>query len=250
MQNNQSNHYTDNQAFTLKMRSLTLPVLHLQTSDLEVIETQLKTLKEKTPNIFQFSPIMIDMEAVKTSGSVVDLERLCQILRQCEMIPVGVQGADKCDETPIRKAGLSLFPISKRQTAVKLEIADLKKTISADPKYNKASMLNNASRLVTKPVRSGQQIYAEGGDLVVLAPVSHGAELLADGNIHVYGPLRGRALAGLKGDIQSRIFCQNLEAELLSIAGQYMISEAIEKYKKEGFQQIYLEAGKLQIAAL
>jgi len=80
---------------------------------------------------------------------------------------------------------------------------------------------------VTQPVRSGTQIYARGGDLVVTAPVSPGAEIMADGNIHVYGALRGRALAGAGGDAEARIFCSRLEAELVSVAGRYLVSDQI-----------------------
>jgi septum site-determining protein MinC len=85
------------------------------------------------------------------------------------------------------------------------------------------------SKIITSPVRGGQQIYAQGCDLIVLAPVSAGAELLADGNIHVYGPMRGRALAGIKGNGAARIFCQQMGAELLSIAGQYKVAEDLRR---------------------
>ena len=85
------------------------------------------------------------------------------------------------------------------------------------------------TKIITSPVRGGQQIYAQGGDLVVISSVSPGAELLADGNIHVYGPMRGRALAGIKGDTKARIFCQQLTAELVSIAGQYKVSEDLRR---------------------
>ncbi|MGB9647734.1 MAG: septum site-determining protein MinC, partial [Stellaceae bacterium] len=83
------------------------------------------------------------------------------------------------------------------------------------------------SRLITQPVRSGTQIYVRGADLVVTAPVSPGAEIMADGNIHVYAALRGRALAGAGGDAEARIFCSRLEAELVSIAGHYLVSDQI-----------------------
>ncbi|MCY1505214.1 Septum site-determining protein MinC [compost metagenome] len=85
------------------------------------------------------------------------------------------------------------------------------------------------TRVITSPVRGGMQVYAEGGDLVVLAPVSAGAELLADGNIHVYGPMRGRALAGVKGNLKARIFCQQMGAEMLSIAGKYKVAEDLRR---------------------
>ncbi|AGI25355.1 septum site-determining protein MinC [Pseudomonas sp. MT3] len=90
------------------------------------------------------------------------------------------------------------------------------------------------TKLVTSPVRGGVQIYAAGGDLIVLAPVSPGAELLADGNIHVYGPMRGRALAGVKGDTSARIFCQQLAAELVSIAGNYKVAEDLRRSPQWG----------------
>ncbi|CAK0768879.1 putative septum site-determining protein MinC [uncultured Gammaproteobacteria bacterium] len=101
--------------------------------------------------------------------------------------------------------------------------------------------------IVTEPVRSGRQLYAAGGDMVVMAPVSAGGELLADGSIHVYGPLRGRAMAGLSGDTNARIFCMSLEAELVSVAGIYRLNETIEPlvYKKPA--QVYLDNGYLRL---
>jgi septum site-determining protein MinC len=104
--------------------------------------------------------------------------------------------------------------------------------------------------VLSEPVRSGRQIYSPRGDLVVLGPVSPGAELLADGSIHIYGPLRGRALAGLSGDRHARIFCQSLEAELVSIAGLYRISEDIDPSVLRRPVQIWLDEGYLRIDPL
>jgi septum site-determining protein MinC len=106
------------------------------------------------------------------------------------------------------------------------------------------------AKVVSRPVRSGQQIYAQGSDLVVTASVSEGAELLADGNIHVYGTLRGRALAGVKGNSNARVFCQSLDAELVSIAGQFIMHESVKGdcWKKPA--QIFLEEETLRIAPL
>ncbi len=106
------------------------------------------------------------------------------------------------------------------------------------------------AKVINRPVRSGQQVYAEGGDLVVTASVSEGAELLADGNIHVYGTLRGRALAGVKGNTGARVFCQSLDAELISIAGQFIMHETVkgECWKKPA--QVYLEEETLRIEPL
>ena len=104
------------------------------------------------------------------------------------------------------------------------------------------------AKMQDSPVRSGQRLINKGGDLVITASVSHGAELLADGNIHVYGALRGRALAGMSGDIHARIFCMSLEAELLSIAGFYRLSDSIEPI--HGPCQIYLENEQIKIEPL
>jgi septum site-determining protein MinC len=107
------------------------------------------------------------------------------------------------------------------------------------------------AKLITLPVRSGQQIYAKNCDLIVMAAVSAGAELLADGNIHVYGPLRGRALAGVNGNREARIFCQQLGAELLSIAGQYKVAEDLRRDPAWGkATQTWLNEEQLEISAL
>ena len=103
------------------------------------------------------------------------------------------------------------------------------------------------SRLITTPIRSGQQVYAQGGDLIIAASVSPGAELLADGNIHVYGTLRGRALAGINGNENARIFCYGLEAELVSIAGQYKVFEEHNELH-HGPKQLFLRDGQLIIS--
>lgn len=106
------------------------------------------------------------------------------------------------------------------------------------------------SRMITRPVRSGQRVYAPVGDLVILSQVSSGAEVLAAGNIHVYGALRGRALAGVKGNRECRIFCHDLQAELVSVAGNYRISEHIEDSKRGKPVQIYLKDDALIIDEL
>jgi septum site-determining protein MinC len=110
--------------------------------------------------------------------------------------------------------------------------------------------LGGGSRVIDQPVRSGQRLYAAGGDLIVLAPVSAGAELLADGNIHIYSSLRGRALAGVQGNLSSRIFCLDLQAELIAIGGHYQISENLEESIRGKPVQVFLRDGALIIEDL
>jgi septum site-determining protein MinC len=99
---------------------------------------------------------------------------------------------------------------------------------------------STVTRVLTQPVRSGQRIYVKG-DLVILSPVSSGAEIMAEGNIHVYGALRGRALAGVQGNTESRIFCSDLQSELVSIAGHYKVSEDLVQSVRGKPVQIYLQ---------
>jgi septum site-determining protein MinC len=104
--------------------------------------------------------------------------------------------------------------------------------------------------VIRQPVRSGQIIYAERNDVVVLAPVNPGAEVIADGNVHIYAPLRGRVVAGAQGFTEARIFCQRLEAELVAIAGAYMLADDIPAEYRGKPAQVYLEDGHCRVAAL
>jgi septum site-determining protein MinC len=104
--------------------------------------------------------------------------------------------------------------------------------------------------VVSQPVRSGQVVYAQNADLVVLAPVNPGAQVIADGHIHIYAPLRGRAVAGMQGLLGARIFCQRLEAELVAISGAYIMAEDIPQDRRGRPAQIYLEGGECRIAPL
>ncbi len=106
------------------------------------------------------------------------------------------------------------------------------------------------TKIITTPIRSGQQIYAQGGDLLILAPVSTGAEVIADGHIHIYGPLRGRALAGVSGNENARIFCDSLEAELVSIAGYYKVNENLRNDVWKSRVHVFLEDKTLHINTL
>lgn len=106
------------------------------------------------------------------------------------------------------------------------------------------------ARVVHSPVRSGQQIYAEGADLIVLGSVSAGAEVIADGHVHIYGVLRGRAIAGARGDLQARIFCQRFEAELVACAGTYDVAENLREELRGHAVQVWLHEGSLQFARL
>lgn len=227
------------QAFELKGRMLTLSVLRVLTSDLSLLCEQLDAKITAAPDLFQNFPILLDFEALAGDAqNTFDIARLDRLLRERSFVPVGIRGAR--DVLTGLAAGVGLGVLSggasiptKRKQAKE----------AAGPE-------RAASLMVKQPVRSGQQVYAQGGDLIVLATVSPGAEIIADGNIHIYGSLRGRALAGVKGDTHARIFCRDLDAELVSIAGYYRVSEKIEDSERKQPVQIFLNGDELVISTL
>lgn len=223
------------QAFKLKGRLYTFTVLQLMNADGALFAQQLAEIITKAPKLFDRTPVVLDCSAL--ADERVDLQFLCQCLRDHHLVPVGIQGANSLLTTLAQCQGLAVLNASSTHD---------KPLIDEQPEAIPAESLK--TKLLTTPVRSGQQVVSKGGDLVIAASVSHGAELLADGNIHVYGALRGRALAGISGDTQARIFCQSLEAELVSIAGFYRLSDAIES--QSGPCQIYLHDEHIHIEAI
>ncbi|RUR12810.1 septum site-determining protein MinC [Legionella sp. km772] len=230
-----SENITKTQAFKLKGRLYTFTVLQVINSDQELFRQQCADTIVKAPKLFEKTPIVFDLSSI--SHLEFDLQALCQIVREYGMIPVAIQGGNPMQETLAQCQGLAVLNASATQDKPIME-----------PVYEHSTAEIIKSRLVTSPVRSGQQLVSKGSDLIVTSSVSHGAELLSDGNIHVYGALRGRALAGITGDLNARIFCQCLEAELVSIAGFYLLSDGIEPMR--GPCQIYLVNEHLVIEPL
>lgn len=229
--------------FTLKGRLFTLTVLHLYAVAIDEIAAQCDYLINKAPKLFEYAPIVISLAELKHED--IDFAAINEVLRRYRLIPVAVQDANEAQQVAAKAAGFAIIKASRKDDDGDRSLAESSKST---PKASKTKLCEN--KLVTSPVRSGQQVYAQGGDLIVLSSVSHGAELLADGNIHVYGALRGRALAGIKGNTEARIFCHQLNAELLSIAGQYIINETINQQPQLGAKQVYLTQGRLHIDAL
>lgn len=216
---------TKTQAFKLKGRLYTFTVLQILNCDQELFKQQCIDTVLQAPKFFEKTPIVFDLSSV--SHLEFDLRTLCQIAREHGMIPIAIQGGNPMQDTLAHCQGLAVLNSSTSQDRPLVE-----PPVEVSKEFKK-------SRLITTPVRSGQQIVAKETDLIIASSVSHGAELLADGSIHVYGALRGRALAGISGNLEARIFCHLLEAELVSIGGFYRLSDAIEPMN--GPCQIYLE---------
>lgn len=242
--------------FHLKGGMLTMTVVELVHQAPERFAMQLAEKVEQAPNFFQDTPVLISLEKLDDSMDIAGLIALLRICRDHGLQPVALRGAEQFRPLA-QQASLVLLPPGRGRDKIietpepaPQPVAQHAEVAQAPAAAAPKTAESTPSRVITEPVRSGQQVYARGGDLIVLAPVSAGSELLADGHIHVYGPLRGRALAGVRGDTQARIFCQSLEAELVSIAGQYKVAEDLRRQQWKEAVQVSLDGDILKIAAL
>ncbi|MGD9299169.1 septum site-determining protein MinC [Thiohalocapsa sp.] len=246
-------HTSASPAFELKASSFTLPVIRLLALDMDAVEAQLAPKVEQAPGFFRNTPVVIELGALSQEAGTVAFPQLVGLLRGLGMIPVGVRGGSAPQNEAARAMELAILGDSTRagRAAAEASVPDTRQgRRDADSSAEHGTETHaelSGSLLVDRPVRSGQRLYAAGGDLTVVGPVSSGAELMADGNIHVYGPLRGRVIAGLQGDLRSRIFCRDLQAELVSVAGHYRVSENIPTDLKGRSVQVFLDHQVLRI---
>lgn len=225
----------DSLPFELKGSLFTLTVLRLFRADRAAVERHLTEKVKQAPSFFNNTPVVIDLEALTDPRESVDFKGLHELLRGYGMIPVGVRNGGTKQNAAARLAGLPVLPENRS---------------SAPKKPEPPEPTPSQTRIVAHSVRSGQEIYVADGDLIVLGAVGNGADVAADGNIHVYGPLRGRALAGFKGNAETWIFCQSLEAQLISIAGRYQTYDQIAESDRGKAAQIHLQEDRLIIQPL
>ena len=246
-------------AFDLKSTAWTLTALRLQTADLGLLVAALDARFGDNPGLFDNDPLVIDLSPLRDADADVDIAGLLPHLRRHRLAPIAAQGGSDAQMAAARAAGLaealdaapaeaatarnaapntpnaSLAPardrVVREPVAPKSAGADAEPIDAVRGVVREVEVIREVptaavpTMVIDKPLRSGQRVYARGGDLVVLAVVSFGAEVIADGNIHVYAPLRGRAIAGARGNTDARIFSTCLEAQLVSIAGIYRTTE-------------------------
>ncbi|MBA54456.1 MAG: septum site-determining protein MinC [Pseudomonadales bacterium] len=233
--------------FKLKGSRVTMTILELYRYDYKSFNATLSSTVSSAPDFFQQTPVILSLEKCP-ADNFIDFIELGELCREYGMIPVAVRGGGEEQIVSANVAGLPSLPPASISRAP--EPTEPKAETTVEIREVEVEVPISANKVITTPVRSGQQIYAPGGDLVVLAPVSAGAEILADGNIHVYAPLRGRALAGVKGDDSARIFCQSLEAELISISGNYKVNEDLQGSLWKQAVKAELEGDQLIISPL
>jgi septum site-determining protein MinC len=202
----------------LKSAALTLMAVVLKSADLGALADELAQRASVVPGLFDDEPVAIDLSSLRDADTAIDFDALLALLRQHRMRPLAVRGGNAQQTAAAIAAGLleapegakplrELPPPEVIERVVEVQLAPLPPLV------------------VDKPLRSGQQVYARDRDLIVLALVSHGAEVMADGHVHVYAPLRGRAHAGKSGNVDARIFCQRMEAQVLAIAGVHRTTD-------------------------
>ena len=234
---------SDAPAFELKSAQLTLVALLIKTPDLAKLAAEL--LKKfgpngESPEFFDTDGVVLDFSQAGLSLPHPQWNLLLNTLSQCRLVASAVRGLDDASLAVAKKSGIAEAPPDIRRPATSKA-----SSVAASPAVAPTAALPKASQalpspamtppvardganptmVVSKPLRSGQKVYARGADLIVMAMVNRGAEVIADGNIHVYAPLRGKAMAGARGNTSARIFALALEPELVSIAGVYRTTE-------------------------
>ena len=211
-----------------EIKSAQLPMVALLLKSLNWAEVAADLLQQfgprgDSPDFFEQDPLVIDFSQIDPEAKFQDPHDLFAALPQCHLVPVAFRGEPSSWRTGLLEKGLVQAPVEINRS----------RTNTAGPQEPIKEVIHEvirevpgpATMVIDKPLRSGQKVYARGADLVVLAMVNQGAEVVADGNIHVYAPLRGKAMAGARGNTHARIFSLCLEPELVSIAGVYRTSE-------------------------
>jgi septum site-determining protein MinC len=250
------------QAGELKIGQVGIANLRVRTLDVARLGQEMRDRVERAPKLFERAAVVVDFGHLSRTPDVDTARALIEALRSAGVLPVALAYGTSQIEALSVELGLPLLAKFRAQyessepaaaPAAAVEAAPPART--APERAAPAAVSDPAPRTAPglvhlAPVRSGQQLYAQGRDLTVCATVGAGAEVIADGSVHVYGALRGRALAGAQGDVKARIFCREFQAELVAIAGHYKVMEEIPKELRGKPVQIWLEDDKLRLAEL
>ncbi len=250
------------QAGELKIGQVGIANLRVRTLDVAQLSREMRERVERAPKLFGRAPVIVDFGGLAKMPDVATAKALLEGLRAAGVLPVGLSYGTRETEQLAEQLGLPLLAKFRAQYEPVAAVAAppaRREPAAAEPPPAKAAKAPSAAAsspgLIQKtPVRSGQQLYAEARDLTVLSTVGAGAEVISDGSIHIYGTLRGRALAGAQGNTDARIFCQEFHAELVAIAGNYKVLEDVPKELRGKAVQVWLERGpdkqdQLMIAA-
>ncbi|MEA3465249.1 MAG: septum site-determining protein MinC [Thermodesulfobacteriota bacterium] len=203
---------SDNSAFELKGRSQKIMYLCIQQPDMPILIKQMREQLGNSPVFFNNTPVVVDLSAIYDSATPIDFGQLTNALIELGMVTIGVRGGNDVQQRSAQQASLHIFPLSGDETITPQAVPPLPSSPCA--------------KIITETVRSGQRLAVKG-DLIVLSSVNAGAEIVATGNIHIYGKLRGRALAGGADNQSARVFCLKFNPELIAIAGEYLVNDEL-----------------------
>ena len=244
------------QTIELKGSLFTLSVLHLIQNDLHELKSALKAKIEQAPGFFFCAPVVVNIE--KLVDDIIDFGALKAVIEEMSFVLVGICGGTLEQKQSAKDQGLAVLSHGKASNpvAAKVDAQQSSQTIERIVEVEKVvekvieKAIFEPAKEVRQNIRSGQQVYAKDTDLIIRGSVGHGAEVIADGNIHVYGTLRGKAIAGAKGNKNAKIYCQNIQADLVSICGNYMMSEALQTQLWDKPASVELSEEKLIISEL
>ena len=252
------------QAGELKIGQVGIANLRVRTLDVAQLSREMRERVDRAPKLFGRAPVIIDFGGLSQVPDVATARALLDGLRQAGVLPVGLSYGTRETEQLAEQLGLPLLAKFRAQYEPVPAVAPAapasgasapparRESVAAEaaPTKTPAKAAATSPGLLQKtPVRSGQQLYAENRDLTVLSTVGAGAEVISDGSIHIYGTLRGRALAGAQGNTDARIFCHEFHAELVAIAGHYKVLEDVPKELRGKAVQVWLDKDQLMIAA-
>jgi septum site-determining protein MinC len=234
----------------LKIGQVGIANLRVRTLDVARLGAEMRDRVARAPKLFERAAVIVDFGGLPGTPDAATARALIEALRDAGAIPVGLAYGSTDNEKLAVELGLPLLAKFRAQyesgAAEAPAAAPAAKPAAAPP----VATGSEPGMLQTATIRSGQQIYAEQRDLTVIGTVGAGAEVIADGSIHVYGALRGRALAGARDNEKARIFCREFHAELVAIAGHYKVMEDIPADVRGKPAQVWLENGQIHIAAL
>lgn len=250
-------HMDYEQAGELKIGQVGIANLRIRTLDVDQLVREMRERVERAPKLFGRAAVIVDFGGLARMPDAATAQSLIDGLRGAGVIPVALAYGSRETEVLAEQLGLPLlakFRAQYESTTAAPAPAAAPRPAATEPAPAKPAPAAKAAEtkpgLVQKtPVRSGQQLYAENRDLTVLSTVGAGAEVISDGSIHIYGALRGRALAGARGNAEARIFCREFHAELVAVAGHYKVMEEVPKELRGKAVQIWLDQDQLKIAA-
>jgi septum site-determining protein MinC len=252
----------------LKIGQVGIANLRVRTLDVAQLAAEMRDRVARAPKLFARAAVVVDFGGLAKTPDLETARALLDALRDAGVLPVALAYGTSDNDALAQQLGLPLLakfraqyestgpaPVEAPATttpaqAPRREVGAAGSASAKPAASTKAAASGEPGLVQTTPVRSGQQVYADNRDLTVVTTVGAGAEVIADGSIHIYGALRGRALAGAQGNEKARIFCREFHAELVAIAGHYKVLEDIPKELRGKAVQIWLDKEELKIAAL